>query len=225
MLQALITNITGSEARAQFERARRACRGARARRTLTARQLSGTRPRDLGSTAALAWGPGRLRTIPLESIVGTVDPTVEFDAEFRPTTNRVASRWQSIAHAGLEGRRLPPIEVVEAPDGYYVMDGRHRVSVARALNKHVIDARTSPVVNMPRTRQPEPAVSAIRCRVPTTPTGRTRASIASTPADTARGPGSSTSGGGCTCTAPARPRRRAIHRLARQRDPRPLGDT
>jgi hypothetical protein len=225
MLQALITNIMGSEARAQFERARRACRGARALRTLTARQLSGTRPRDLGSTAALAWGLGRLRTIPLESIVGTVDPTADFDAEFRPTTNRVASRWQSIAHASLEGRRLPPIEVVEAPDGYYVVDGRHRVSVARALNKHVIDARTSPVVNMPRTRQPEPATSAIRCLVPTTPTGRTRASIASTPADTARGPGSTTSGGGCTCTAPARSRRRAIHPLARQGDPRPLGDT
>ena len=225
MLQALTTNITGSEARAQFERARRACRGARALRTLTARRLSGTRPRHLGSTAALGWGPGRLRAIPLESIVGTVDPTAEFDAEFRPATNRVASRWQSIAHASLQGRRLPPIEVVQAPDGYYVVDGRHRVSVARALNKHVIEARTSPIATLPRTPQPKPATSTTRCLALTTPTGRTRASIAATPRDTAREPGNSTSGGGCTCTAPARSRRRAIDRLVRQGDPRPQGDT
>jgi hypothetical protein len=207
MLQALVTEITRSEARAQFERARRACRSAHVRRMLTARRLSRTQPRDLGSTAALGWRSGRLRAIPLELIVGTVDPTADFDAEFRPTTDRVASRWQSIAHASLEGRRLPPIEVVEAPDGYYVVDGRHRVSVARALNRHDIDARTSLVVNVARTRQPEPATSAIRCPVLTTPTGRARASIASMPANTAPGPASRTSCASCACKAPARSRR------------------
>ncbi|MDX6724787.1 MAG: ParB/Sulfiredoxin domain, partial [Solirubrobacteraceae bacterium] len=39
---------------------------------------------------------------------------------------------------------LPPIAVVERPDGYYVIDGRHRVSVARALGDDAIDAWATP---------------------------------------------------------------------------------
>jgi hypothetical protein len=39
---------------------------------------------------------------------------------------------------------LPPIDVIERADGYYVLDGRHRVSVARALGHDAIDAWSSP---------------------------------------------------------------------------------
>jgi hypothetical protein len=159
MSQALVAIIARNHARARFVRARRAYRTARARRMLTARRPSRTQPRDLGSTAALTWRTGRLRAIPLDSIVGTVDPTPDFDAEFRPTTDRVASRWESIAHAHLEGRFLPPIEVIERPDGYYVLDGRHRVSVARALDRHDIDARTSPAPYVPRARPAKPSMN------------------------------------------------------------------
>jgi hypothetical protein len=157
MGQAPVTTIARSAAQAHFVRARRAHRTARARRVLTARRPSRTRPRDLGNTAALTWRTGRLRAIPLDSIVGTVDPTLDFDAGFRPTTDRVASRWESIARAHHEGRFLPPIEVIERPDGYYVLDGRHRVSVARALDRHDIDARTSPAGYVPRPRPAEPS--------------------------------------------------------------------
>jgi hypothetical protein len=157
MSQAPVTTIATSAARAHFVRARRAHRTARARRALTARRPSRTRPRDLANTAALTWRTGRLRTIPLDSIVGTVDPTADFDAEFRPATDRVASRWQSIARAHHGGRVLPPIEVIERPDGYYVLDGRHRVSVARALDRHDIDARTSAAGLVPRARPAEPS--------------------------------------------------------------------
>jgi hypothetical protein len=130
--------LTG--ARADFERARRGYLTARVGRLLKTRRLSRTRPRDLGDVAALFWHSARLRAIPLDAIVGTVDPTSDFDAGFRPAADRVSSRWQSVARAHREGRSLPPIAVIERPDGYYVLDGRHRVSVARALGHARIEA-------------------------------------------------------------------------------------
>ncbi len=132
--------MAATGARADFQRARRRPVAARGRRRLTARRPSPSRPRDLGDVAALFWRPARLRSIPLEAIVGTVDATADFDADFRPTTDRVSSRWQRIARAHRDGRSLPPVAVIERPDGYYILDGRHRVSVARALGHREIDA-------------------------------------------------------------------------------------
>jgi len=84
-----------------------------------------------------------------------VDPTADFDAGFRPATNRLSSRWESVARAHRVGRPLPPIAVIERPDGYYVLDGRHRVSVARALGYGDIDAWTSPARPVVRARPPQ----------------------------------------------------------------------
>jgi hypothetical protein len=130
-------------ARADFERARRGYLAARVGGLVRARRASRTRPRDLGDVEALPWHSARMRPIRLGAIVGTVDPTTDFDAGFRPAADRVSSRWQSIARAHRGGRALPPIVVLERPDGYYVLDGRHRVSVARALGHETIDAWAS----------------------------------------------------------------------------------
>ena len=144
-------------ARADFERARRGYLAARVGGLVRAHRPSRTRPRDLGDVAALAWHSTRLRPIPLGAIVGTVDPTTDFDAGFRPAAERVSGRWQSIARAHRRGRALPPIVVLERPDGYYVLDGRHRVSVARALSHEAIDAwvsvSPSPARTTPSTRE------------------------------------------------------------------------
>ena len=82
-----------------------------------------------------------LRTIPLDSIVGTVDRTREFDRSFRPTTRRVKRRWQRIAEAIRRGESMPPIDVYKIGDMYFVRDGHHRVSVARQLGLDVIEAQ------------------------------------------------------------------------------------
>jgi hypothetical protein len=129
--------------RTDFDRARRAYLAARIGRLVRDRRLSRTQPRDLDDVAALFWDSTRLRSIPLEEIVGTVDATADFDAGFRPATERVSSRWQSVAQAYRDGRSLPPIAVIQRPDGYYVLDGRHRVSVARTLGHDRIDAWAS----------------------------------------------------------------------------------
>jgi hypothetical protein len=85
-------------------------------------------------------GRPRLEVVPLSQIVGTVDPTTHFDACFRPATEMVRRRWERIALAQRRGIPLPPVELVQGPRGYYVVDGRHRVSVARALRHADTDA-------------------------------------------------------------------------------------
>ena len=99
-----------------------------------------SRPRHLGDVAAPFGRPARRREIPVGAIVGTVDPTADFDAAFRPAGRRPSPRWNRIAAAHRDGHPLPPIAVIARPDGYYVLDGRHRVSVARAFGQADIDA-------------------------------------------------------------------------------------
>ncbi|MDQ3572287.1 MAG: DUF4032 domain-containing protein [Actinomycetota bacterium] len=81
-----------------------------------------------------------LQTVELDSIVGTVDRTREFDRSFRPTSRKVRLRWQRIAEAIRRGESMPPIEVFRVADMHFVSDGHHRVSVARQLGLEVIEA-------------------------------------------------------------------------------------
>lgn len=86
-----------------------------------------------------------VQTIPVDSIVGSVDRTKEFDRRFRPTSGRVRERWQRLALAHRRGEAIPPIEVYRVGDMHFVYDGHHRVSVARALNLAVVDAYVTEV--------------------------------------------------------------------------------
>jgi hypothetical protein len=86
-----------------------------------------------------------LRSIPLDSIVGTVDRTRDFDRGFRPTTPRVRGRWQRIAAAQRRGESFPPISVYRIGDLHFVRDGHHRVSVAKSLGREDIDANVTEV--------------------------------------------------------------------------------
>jgi hypothetical protein len=87
-----------------------------------------------------------LEVVPLDAIVGTVDRGSEFDRRFRPTTGRVRSRWEHIAAAMRRGEPLPPVDLVRVGEIYFVRDGHHRVSVARALAHTDIDAYVTEVV-------------------------------------------------------------------------------
>ena len=86
-----------------------------------------------------------LQTIPLDSVVGTVDRTRDFDRGFRPTTPRVRGRWQRIAAAQRRGESFPPISVYRIGDLHVVRDGHHRVSVAKSLGREDIDAYVTDV--------------------------------------------------------------------------------
>jgi hypothetical protein len=87
-----------------------------------------------------------VRPIPLESIVGTVDRRRrEFDRSFRPTSFELRARWERIAAARRRGETMPPIEVYRIGELHFVIDGHHRVSVARALGDATIEARVREV--------------------------------------------------------------------------------
>jgi hypothetical protein len=99
--------------------------------------------------------------VPLDAIVGSVDRLREFDIRFRPTTSRTRGRWERIAAARRRGESLPPISLYRVGDLYFVRDGHHRVSVARAMRDTVIDAYVTDV----RTRVP----LSLETRVPDLP--------------------------------------------------------
>jgi len=87
-----------------------------------------------------------LQSIRLDSIVGSVDRTRDFDRRFRPTSGRVRERWQRLALATRRGENVPPIEVYRIGELHFIIDGHHRVSVAHALGLSVIDAYVTQVI-------------------------------------------------------------------------------
>jgi hypothetical protein len=132
------TGLPLLDAQSDFLRARRAHRAASIVDWLRGRR-SGNRLRALSGSAPLAAGPARLEVVPLHAIVGTLEPTRNFDSNFRPTSNSMRRRWERIALAHRKGDALPPVVLLARPDGYYVVDGRHRVSVAHALGQGSIN--------------------------------------------------------------------------------------
>jgi hypothetical protein len=82
-----------------------------------------------------------VRTIPIEQIDGTLEPSraEQFDRGFRPAAV-ARSRWERVWLAEEQGAVLPPIAVVRVGERYAVRDGHHRVSVARARGAVAIDA-------------------------------------------------------------------------------------
>jgi hypothetical protein len=100
----------------------------------------------VGALGRVGERPLGLQTIDLDTIVGTVDRTREFDRDFRPTTPRLRERWESIAAAQRRGEALPPIDVYRIGELHFVRDGHHRVSVARAQGLRTIEAHVTEVV-------------------------------------------------------------------------------
>jgi hypothetical protein len=94
-----------------------------------------------------------LQSIALDSVIGTVDRRHgEFDRRFRPASSRARRRWESIAVARRRGRPMPPIDVYRIGELHFVIDGHHRVSVARAHGDTDIDAYVREVqTNLPVT--------------------------------------------------------------------------
>ena len=86
-----------------------------------------------------------LQTIRLDTIVGTVDSSRDYDRRFRPTSGRVRERWERLALAQRRGEAIPPIEVYRVGDLHFVQDGHHRVSIAMAEDAKTIDAYVTEV--------------------------------------------------------------------------------
>jgi nucleotide-binding universal stress UspA family protein len=86
-----------------------------------------------------------LKDVPLNGIVGSVGRYADFTRSFLPRQDSDEDRWAKVmvAQTGLGG--LPPIKVYQIGDAYFVLDGNHRVSVARELGAPSIQAYVTEV--------------------------------------------------------------------------------
>jgi uncharacterized ParB-like nuclease family protein len=85
------------------------------------------------------------REIAVDQIKGSEGRSSDFDSDFNPIRANIRERWLSIMEARAQGTELPPIDVIKVGPDYYVRDGHHRVSVARALNAASIDAHITEI--------------------------------------------------------------------------------
>lgn len=86
-----------------------------------------------------------LKDIPLNAIVGSVGRYTDFTRSFLPRKDSDQHRWTSV-EVGMTGMvGLPPIDVYQIGDVYFVQDGNHRVSVAKQLEATYIEANVTEV--------------------------------------------------------------------------------
>lgn len=106
------------------------------------------KPRSLRSLQSIDGGcvdaiqeKAGVQIVPISQICGSEGRSHDFDSDFHPLTDCTRDRWKGIASTRLRGKPLPPIVLVQVGDRYFVRDGHHRISVARALRDTVIQAR------------------------------------------------------------------------------------
>lgn len=98
-------------------------------------------------------GERELREIPLDAIVGSVGRYSDFTRQFLPRRRGDEGRWSRVMAAMDDPRGTPPIRVYQIGEAYFVLDGNHRVSVARQRSASHIQAYVTKV----ETRVPLPA--------------------------------------------------------------------
>jgi hypothetical protein len=80
------------------------------------------------------------RVVGVEEIVGSVGRWRDFDRSFLPAKASVGQRWKRIDRAFQRGEELPPVELYKLEEAYFVVDGHHRVSVARYHDVPTLEA-------------------------------------------------------------------------------------
>ncbi len=88
-----------------------------------------------------------IQEIPLDRIVGTVGREHEFNRAFLPRDESLRTRWEELKDLAEGPKGFPPIEVYYVHDVYFVVDGHHRVSVARAVGAKTIEAHVKEFVS------------------------------------------------------------------------------
>lgn len=138
---------------AQFHRARR-----RAAIESLLSRLSG-RPADLlsfdevvGKLGVRGTSSLGVQQIPVKAIIGSVGRYQDFTRTFLPRLESDEDRWVRVGAAAPTVAQLPPIQVYKIGESYFVLDGNHRVSLARQQSLTYIDAEVVEV----QTRAPLP---------------------------------------------------------------------
>lgn len=156
------TGLTQQDAQDDFDRARRRANWAKLARWLRGRPSSclpvlgevtaipgaaGSGGRRLEYERVGRLGAGAEVMVPIEQIVGTVEParSRRFDSHFRPTSEVTRTRFERIATEIRAGRGMDPVDLYRCGGQYYVFDGHHRIAVARALGERWVCANITEV--------------------------------------------------------------------------------
>jgi hypothetical protein len=86
---------------------------------------------------------GGIHCVNIGQICGSMGRTGDFDHDFHPLSDRLRDRWLSVAMARCQGIALPAVKLVQVRDCYFVEDGHHRLSVARAMGESAVDAEVT----------------------------------------------------------------------------------
>jgi hypothetical protein len=81
-----------------------------------------------------------MQIVPVKLIVGSEGRYQDFNRYFLPKSEHLRARWERVDQAQLKGINLPPIQLYEIGNAYFVRDGNHRVSVAKSQGVENIDA-------------------------------------------------------------------------------------
>jgi hypothetical protein len=100
--------------------------------------------KDLNQVLAGVQVDGRsymgIQSVAISQIEGSEGRAEDFDADFNPLQSHTMDRWVGVAVARQRGVALPPVELVQVGEAYFVRDGHHRISVARAQGQTEIEA-------------------------------------------------------------------------------------
>ena len=139
-------------------------RDALARRRSDARQRSNARnvlPSLYQRHPEAARVPQRrvgLRSVPLDAIVGTMRHPSQNSVDFLPLPKlrgeNWRARWQRITRATDRLAMLPPVDLMQVGEEYYVADGHNRVAAARRVGAVEIDADVTQLL-VPGVTRPE----------------------------------------------------------------------
>ena len=83
-----------------------------------------------------------LQQVPLKDIVGSVNRLQDFDRNFLPLRDDDIYRWAGVktAMTSPHSTGVPPISLYQIGDAYFVLDGNHRVSIAKEMGMETIEA-------------------------------------------------------------------------------------
>jgi len=83
-----------------------------------------------------------LESVPLNKIIGSVGRTSDFDRNFLPLSDADEHRWANVQTHMISpiSKGLPPVDLYKIGGAYFVLDGNHRVSVAKQAGFDEIEA-------------------------------------------------------------------------------------
>ncbi len=136
-----MSDIISEQARSDFQRARFKAFMNRAWATLSGKPTTLLSYDEIKEKLHIG-GPiyRGVKTVLVDQIAGSLNRYHEFDNVFLPASDQLADRWQSVNRAFYQEISLPPVVLYKVGQVYFVVDGHHRVSVARQRGQIYIEA-------------------------------------------------------------------------------------